>query len=780
MQIAYDRELLTAVLDGTIDAALLSGDDGQYFDANLAACALFGMTREELLQRKATDFSPGDGVSAYEVWRSFLARGRLSGELVFTRPDGEQRNLVVSATANVVPGVHLSVLRDVTAQRRTEAQLRESQARLESAQSLAQLGSWVVDADGNGARSAEHARICGVPPDGACSREQYLGSVHPDDREEARRKLAEAFEGGGKYEHEYRVVRPSGEMRWVHSHLVGERATNGKPARVVGALQDVTDRRALVEGLRASEHRYRRLIDAISEGVLLVAPDGRITVANAQIATLLGCSLDDVIGHSAFEFIEENEHKIARERLLRRQRGVGDEYTSHLKRRDGSTVSVAVRVDPLVDADGNLEGLVSVVRDLSEQRAAEAMKSRLSDTEEQLRHSQKMEAIGVLAGGVAHDFNNLLSIVLSYTGLLRDGMSEDDPKREDLEEISRAAQRAAALTRQLLAFSRRQVLQPRTLDMREILRGMEKMLRRLLGEDIALSLLTPDALGLVHVDPGQLEQVIMNIAVNARDAMAQGGSLSIEVSDVDVGAAAAPRLCVDPGRYVRVTVSDTGSGMDAATRARIFEPFFTTKQEGRGTGLGLSTVFGIVKQSGGHVTVESDVGRGTTFHVYLPRSESSAPAVSEAQGTPTSLEGDETILVAEDDEQVRRVIATTLRRRGYRILESGNAGEAMIIAERDDQPIHLLLTDVVMPRVSGRELAERIVKARPEVKVLFMSGYTADAVLRHGVEERSVSFLSKPFTPALLSRKVREVLDAGAGTPSRRGVAAGEEAAQRR
>jgi two-component system cell cycle sensor histidine kinase/response regulator CckA len=382
-----------------------------------------------------------------------------------------------------------------------------------------------------------------------------------------------------------------------------------------------------------------------------------------------------------------------------------------------------------------------------------------SKLEQQLRQAQKMEAVGRLAGGIAHDFNNLLSVIMSYGELAIEPLKSGDPLRDDLQEILGAARKATALTRQLLAFSRQQVLQARVIDLGQVIGAMRPMLARILGEDVELAFLTSSESDRVLADPGQIEQVVMNLAVNARDAMPEGGKLTIDITSAeleakDVGA----HLGMTPGPYVMLAVSDTGVGMDAATRARVFEPFFTTKDVGKGTGLGLSTVFGIVKQTGGHVLVESEPNRGTTFKIYLPRTDRAADADVSPPAT-TVAGGSETILLVEDEDKVRAVACAILRRKGYRVLEAANGGEAYLVATDFPEKIHLLVTDVVMPRMSGRKLVEHLGPRRPDMKVLFASGYTDDAIVHHGVLDAGVPFLQKPFTPDGLLRKVREVLD---------------------
>jgi signal transduction histidine kinase len=390
-------------------------------------------------------------------------------------------------------------------------------------------------------------------------------------------------------------------------------------------------------------------------------------------------------------------------------------------------------------------------------RRAMAQQRRL---EEQLIQSQKMEGIGRLAGGVAHDFNNLLTAILGYAELMESQL-EDEGLRSELREIRLAGERAAALTRQLLAFSRRQVLQPRTLDLNIVVSDVEKMLARLIGEDVTLVTRLEPALGSVKADPGQIEQVIMNLAVNARDAMPEGGTLTFETAnamlDADFVAVHSGAL---PGAYVVLTVTDTGTGMTDEVRGHAFEPFFTTKEKGKGTGLGLATAYGIVKQSGGYITVDSEAGRGTTFRIYLPRVEGTA-AVTERTTISSLLPvGTETILLVEDEAGVRRLSLTVLETQGYIVLEAASGDIALQVARSETGPIHLIVTDVVMPGMNGRELWERLKVLRPDSRVLFMSGYTDDAIARHGVLEPGIAFLQKPFTPFSLAQKVREVLDA--------------------
>ena len=407
-------------------------------------------------------------------------------------------------------------------------------------------------------------------------------------------------------------------------------------------------------------------------------------------------------------------------------------------------------------AISNARLLRSVREELAERERAEAA---LRKSEEQLRQAQKMEAIGRLSGSVAHDFNNLLSVILSYSDLLLSDLKPIDPLRGDIESIRKAGEKAADLTKQLLAFSRQQVLAPRVVDLNSVLVDLEKMLRRLVGEDVEIVTHYARTLSRVKVDPSQIDQVLLNLVINARDAMPSGGKLTIETKDVELDDSyTSEHFGVARGPHVMLAVSDTGVGMDPQTQARIFEPFFTTKELGKGTGLGLSTVFGIVKQSGGHIWVYSEPGGGSTFKIYFPATDAehtALPLPIEA----ISLEGTESILLVEDQDEVRRVAQTILRRYGYHVIEARNAGEALLICERHPRNIHLLVTDVVMPQLSGRELAERLSVMRPTMKVLYMSGYTENVIVHHGILDSGIAYLQKPIVPELLARRVREVLD---------------------
>ena len=550
------------------------------------------------------------------------------------------------------------------------------------------------------------------------------------------------------------------------------------PLTFTAYIRDLTERQLAARALELSEARFKKLADSGIIGMYVCDTVGNVSDANAAFLDLIGYSRDDVeAGRLRWTEITPPEWRPldAAAKTQLETTGIARPWEKEYLRKDGSRVPVLVGVtmtEPL--------NCIAFVLDLTEQRRAEEVRARavalaeqesagrqraeaaLRELEEQVQQSHRMEAIGGLAGSIAHDFNNILSVILSYGEMGLEQVAALDPLYADLEQIVLAGRRAQSLTHQLLAFSRRQLLKPKLLNLSDLVGEMSTMLRRLIGEDVELSLaLMPDP-GLVLVDPGQMEQVLLNLAVNARDAMPRGGKLTIETSAVDLDRAyAAEHLDVEPGRYVRLSVSDTGVGMDRTTQARIFEPFFTTKSKGRGTGLGLSTVFGIVKQSGGHVWVYSEPNKGAAFKIYLPRTTASGEVAQPAATTLSTVLGSETILLVEDDDQVRGLASSILRRNGYRVFEAASGGDALLICEQHRGTIDLLLSDVVMPLMSGRQLWERLAPLRPDMRILFMSGYTDDAIVHHGVLSSEFAFIQKPLTPAILLARVRQVLDDG-------------------
>ncbi len=520
-----------------------------------------------------------------------------------------------------------------------------------------------------------------------------------------------------------------------------------------------------------SEARYRRILETTSEGVGVVDASGKLTFLNPRLASILGRATPEVLGHALVEFLDAAGVDAFDRQAVLHAAGRPAQSEVRLVRPDGIDVWAIVGTSPIFDAGGRPDGYLATVMDVSARRLADAAQQAAAglnaSLQAQLQQSQKMEAVGRLAGGVAHDFNNILSVVLSYGEMLLAELPAEQAIHEDVNEIVRAGRRAADLTRQLLMFSSQQIVVPRVLDLNEHLVDLHKVLQRILGADVQLVVSPAEGLGHIHADPGSIEQVIVNLVVNARDAMPTGGKLIIETKDVVLDAAyAEAHLGVQPGRYVMLAVSDSGCGMDEVTQARIFEPFFTTKARGTGTGLGLSTVFGIVEQLGGSIFVTSEVGRGTRFAIYIPRVEATLERDLGPEAVQDSLRGAETILVVEDDDQVRAVTRTILRKHGYTVIEASSAAEAMLVAE-GEQGIDLLLSDVVMPQMSGPELAKRLAPGRPRMKILCMSGYTDDSIVRHGVLAGDLPFLQKPITAETLTRKVRAVLDAASSSDTR-------------
>jgi PAS domain S-box-containing protein len=542
--------------------------------------------------------------------------------------------------------------------------------------------------------------------------------------------------------------RPDGSSAILLTSKVPLRSACGDVVGVLGVYTDITERKRMEEALRQSEQRYREVVEGSIQGIL-IHQEGKIEFVNRSLARMFGYEDPaELLGLSPDVLIAPEDRPLLHSR---RQRCLGGEPLPLIEwqglRKDGSRVWIQSTVTTIVW--NGRPALLSTRLDITERKALE----------EQLRQAQKMEAVGRLAGGIAHDFNNFIQIITGCGEVVLGDLPAVHPCRDMIREMKNAGDRAAGLTRQLLAFSRRQILAPHLLDLSVVAQDASRLLERLIGEDIELVTASEPGLAPVRADPNQVEQVLLNLAVNARDAMPHGGKLTIETRNVELDEAyVRSNPEARPGPHVLLAVSDIGCGMDEATRARIFEPFFTTKGE-CGTGLGLATVYGIVRQSGGHVAVYSEVGRGTTFKIYLPRAGEVTKARKSEARHGAMPRGTETVLLVEDEDGVRALASHVLRDCGYVVLEARHGKEALRVAAEHEGSIKLLVTDVVMPHLGGRELAERLALSHPQARVLFLSGYTDDAIVRHGILEEEVAFLQKPFTTAALARKVREVLD---------------------
>jgi PAS domain S-box-containing protein len=568
---------------------------------------------------------------------------------------------------------------------------------------------------------------------------------------------ARHVEQSGEFAVDYQVRTKTGELRWLADHSFPWRDGQGRLLGAVGTLMDVSDRKRAEEALRRSEEYFRSLIENASDPIVVMDKAGTILYESPALEKVLGWRPEERVGRNVLELLppEDRTEIVQRLQPLIVEPGRTDLVETRVLHRDGSWRDIEAVAKSRTDEDGRITVILNV-RDLTERKNLEA----------QLNQAQKMEAIGRLAGGVAHDFNNLTTAILGYSELMLRQLGAGDPLRRHVAEVTRAAERAASLTRQLLAFSRKQLLQPKVLDVAEVLEHSRGLLERLIGEDIELVTRAEPGVGRVRADPVQLDQVLLNLAVNARDAMPRGGRLVLEASNADLDDDYAhEHVTVRPGRYVMIAVSDTGVGMDKETQERIFEPFFTTKEKGKGTGLGLSTVYGIVQQSGGYVWVYSEVGRGTTFKIYLPRVDEEADRlapVATAAATPAAAS--ETLLLVEDEASVRELLKELLEAAGYSVLEASRPAEAISLVEARQEPIDLLITDVVLPEMMGPELARHLHQLRPGLRMLFLSGYTEGIVVDKGLLNDGAHFLQKPFTTDALESKVREVLDGPAPT----------------
>jgi len=633
---------------------------------------------------------------------------------------------------------------------RQSAARKQGEARLRLYRQIfasANEGVVIQDADGRIiAQNAAHKGLLGYPD------KELLGKTPAYYLQGGKDDFARAMGDllrRGSYRGVAKCRARSGKLVEVELSAAAVRKSAGNILGYVTFEHDVTEKRRAEDALQESEERFAAFMNNSPVVAFMRDAEGRYAFVNRAFERCVRKPAVEIVGKTPFDIWPA---EIARglsgtdKRVLALGRPV-ELYEKTLLPGEETREWLAIKF-PFHNRTGKaFVGCVSI--DTTERRSLE----------EQLRQSQKMEAVGRLAGGVAHDFNNLLTIIVGYCQLMLGSPEIDEEQRSKVEEIKKAGDRAALLTRQLLAFSRKQVLTPQVLDLNTVIGNLQKMIERLIGEDIELETIRHPQLDLVKADPGQVEQIIMNLAVNARDAMPEGGKLTIETANVEFDELYAhSHLPSLPGHYVMIAVSDTGTGMDRETQKHIFEPFFTTKELGKGTGLGLATVYGIVKQSGGFIWVYSEPGMGSTFKIYLPRVQEEEQSPASGKLEPDQLRGSETILIAEDEDSLRLLMRGILQRHGYKVLEATNGKDALCISERYEGPIHLLLADVVMPQMSGRELAHRITAARPELRVLYISGYTDNAIIHHGVLDPNTAFLQKPFSPDALAKKIRLVL----------------------
>ena len=749
-----DAERLAAIVQSSADAIYAKDLHGTITAWNPSAERLFGYAQDEALGRSARMLVPP---GAESEWAAILEKTRAGERMAHQETQRLRRDgtpVIVSLSESPlhdaegrVVGVS-AIARDVSEQRRAEQALLENEKALRAFFESDVAG--ILFGDGRGGLTAndEFLRITGYSrEDLQAGRIAWAEITPPEFTERDASARREALAVGACTPYEKQYLRKDGSRVWV---MVRFAILDRESERNVGFVVNIDARKRAEDDLRRAEERFAHVFRShlMAIGIAEMS-SGRLVDVNERCAEFFGYSRGEMIGRTVFE-LGLWANPVERERLVAAA-GPGPvlPMEASFRRKSGDLRHALVSMESMT-LSGTAEPLNMVVLvDLTDHKRLEM----------QLLQAQKMEAVGRLAGGIAHDFNNVLGVILGYSELLLRQASE--AQRGKLDQILKAAERAARLTRQLLIFSRRQVVEPKVLDLNVLLADLEKMLGRVIGEDVDLAIVPGADLGQVKADPGQLEQVVMNLCVNARDAMPDGGLLRIEMTNVDLDASdAAQHPPMTPGRYVMLAVSDTGCGIEKEMMSKIFEPFFTTKELGKGTGLGLATVYGIVKQAGGFVWVYSEVGEGTTFKVYLPRVDEPASPL-EARDIPVLAEGWETILLVEDEASLRAITREILEEHGYRVVEAAGGNEAVEIGHRHPDPIHLLLTDVVMPGMNGRQVADALVAARPAIKVLYTSGYTDDVIAHRGVLASGTRLLSKPFSASELLRQVRDALAEG-------------------
>lgn len=724
--------------------------DGDFIYVNERLAQILGHSADEIIGRKYWEFVHPDDVQM--VQRIAVARSEMHeappqyGFRVVCK-HGETKWLEAFITTIRYRGraATMGNVTDVTERKKAEQAHRESEERFRMLSEAAEEGIAIHDQGTIIDANEALARMLGYELPELIG----MNAAQLTTRDSLQTIMRNISSGYDK-PYEAEGLRKDGSTFPVQ--LVGKPFQYKGKALRVAVLRDLTELKRAEAQLRESEEKFRRILETIADGYHEVDLAGNLTLVNDSLCEIIGYTREELRGMNFTQLMDQPTAKSVYNayntvyKTGRPNKG----FYYQVVRKDGARRDASASVAVIRNKDGKPTGFRGILRDITEQRMLA----------EQLQQASKMEAIGRLAGGIAHDFNNLLTAMIGYSQILKLSLPKDDPLHDKLIPISRAADRAATLTQQLLAFSRKQVLEMRLLDLNEVVAGLKEMLRRLIGENIELVTVLDPSLGKTQADPSQVEQILMNLVVNARDAMPSGGKLFIETSQLMLDeqySVAHPE--VTPGAYVRLAVNDTGRGMDEETLSRIFDPFFTTKEKGVGTGLGLSTVYGIVKQHRGHVLAHSAPGRGAVFEVFFPCAESRFEPIDTTSHPTSHPRGIETILVVEDEDMVRELACEMLEMFGYSVLSAGDAEEALAISRQYPHPIHLLFTDVVLPKMDGRSLFRSLHQERPEMRVLYSSGYTDDAIVQHGVLETGVHFLHKPFTIDRLAQKVREALD---------------------
>jgi two-component system cell cycle sensor histidine kinase/response regulator CckA len=746
-----------SVLDAVANSIVITNQDGTIQWVNPAFTVLTGYSAQEAIGQNPRILKGGGHEEAFykHLWQTISSGQVWTGQLTNRRKDGRlyPEEMTITPLRNAAGEIrqYVAIKQDITQRKADEQCLRDNEEKFRQlAENISDV-FWMTSPDMQQVHyvSPAYERVWGRPAANLFAHpREWTEAIHPKDRERVFTVFGGLMAGEQSVSVEFRIARPNGDPRWVHSRGFQVRDASGKVTRLIGIVTDVTE----IKHARQARERLVAILESTTDLVSTADPAGHLTYLNRAGRNLLGVHNGDITTAVIRDFLPNpDSHPILTEGIPTALRQGAWSGETVLLSRSGRQFPVSQVILAHKSADGKLEFLSTIMRDITERKRFE----------NQLIQSQKMETVGKLTGGIAHEFNSILTAIIGQSELLVAELPPGGSPAKSASEIRQAAGRAAALTQQLLAYGRKQFLKPETIDLNRLIAGLEGVLRNIVGGDVALQVLAAASLQAVEADAGQVEQVIVNMVMNARDAMPKGGNLTLETANVAFDEESVGRYPeLKAGNYVMLAISDTGTGMSEAVKARLFEPFFTTKAVGQGTGLGLSTCYGIIKQSGGHINAYSEPGRGTTFKIYLPQVEQTVKTPVQRPVSLALPSGTETVLLVEDDPALREMAGTLLRRLGYKVWVAANGVEALTLKQQPDVGhIDLLFTDVVMPHMSGKELADRVQALNPHTRILFTSAYTENATVHQGVLEKGTSLLQKPYTPSGLANKLRKVLD---------------------